>query len=150
MIFVSLKEYLVLFLDAKLKTKIRCGFTVSCLFFDIVFGILYITDVTGFNYNSYFRILFLIMATSFLRNTAKKMFWTFVDSYQILILYILVVGIFSCLVYIASAGPSRYSYYNTMKNSPYFYFNLTSFPKTFFSMFILERKSSYPDINVIS
>jgi len=49
---------------------------------------------------------------------------------------------------VALCGPARLGYHDTSKDSIYFYFNFTTFGKTFWTMWLSYTSTNYPDFMV--
>lgn len=50
---------------------------------------------------------------------------------------------------VAICGPLRQGYHDTSRDSAYYYFNFSTFYKTFFTMFINQTTANFPDLMVL-
>lgn len=71
-----------------------------------------------------------------------------IKSYQAVLLYLIVLFIYTCISYVAASGPNKLKYYNTKENGDFFDYNMTSFGKIMFSMYISQTRENFPDIMV--
>lgn len=135
MLFICHEELLILFLKSNCTVKLRCAFTFAFFLIDLVVGIMVMYDLISYSWNMYARICFAVISTSYLRNACKKMGWTIIKSYSAIFMYLMIFGIYSCIVYISVCGTTKLGYYNTEKNDAFYSYNLTSFPKILMSLF---------------
>lgn len=139
---------MLIFTDVPVRTKVKCIFIFVLTIIAYPLDILYDYDYIPFNADSYCKWLFLVLTSHNLSNAMLNLLITFFKSLQILLIYILVLVIFSLAAVIATSGPVHLDYYDTQKNSEYFYFNFSSVAKTFETMYINGTTANFPDLMV--
>lgn len=60
----------------------------------------------------------------------------------------MILIISTCIIYVGVSGPMHLDYYDTSKDSNYYYFNLTTFSKTLYTMYMIQTSTNYPDVMV--
>ena len=73
---------------------------------------------------------------------------TMKDSAQSVVLYLMILIVSTCIIYVGCAGPVHLGYHDTSKDSNYYYFNLTTFSKTLYTMYLIQTSTNYPDVMV--
>jgi hypothetical protein len=145
MLLVMAADLLGLFVKTNMRTKIRGISIVVSFLLTLIFNILYLSDATEYNWDAYFKIVFVVLTSSMLRNAIKKLVQIIYLGYQAVVLYLMIMVVFTCIVYVAVSGPLRVGYHDTSKDSPYFYHNLTTWPKILYTMYISQTTANFPD-----
>jgi hypothetical protein len=145
MLLVMATDLLSLFLKTNLRTKIRGISIVAMFLLTLIFNILYLSNITAMNWDAYFKVVFVVLTSSQLRNAIKKLGQLIYLGYQAVVLYLMIMVVFTCIVYVAVSGPLRVGYHDTSKDSPYFYHNLTTWPKILYTMYISQTTANFPD-----
>jgi hypothetical protein len=84
-----------------------------------------------------------------LRNAIKKLVQIIYLGYQAVVLYLMIMVVFTCIVYVAVSGPLRVRYFDSSKDSPYFAYNFTTWPKILYTMYISQTTANFPDQMVL-